>query len=589
MEEIAGNAEKNPFQKVDVMLAKLSEELPKGKNWVYELKYDGHRTLAFVEEGKCRLYTRNGYSCDESFPSAREAIEKVFSGRAAVVDGEMVVVNEKGVPDFGALQSYVKSGKKGGLNYVLFDLLALDGEDLRNLPLLERKEKLKALLKNAPPVLVYSEHTPKMTKQNIEAVKEKGMEGIVAKKTDSPYTAGKNGDWVKIKFRGAQEFLIGGYTLSESGELKSLLVGSYEEEELKFSGKVGTGFSDRTKHELLSKFMKIKQKNCPFSELKTSERRGVSFVKPVLIAQVAYAEITSSGLLRQASFQGLRTDKEAKEVVLETSEKPKKTGKILTHPDKILFPKQKITKGDLYEYYEKVAEKMLPFLKNRFLSLVCCPAGIDGEKFFRKHLDEGLAGIKNAPEGSEKDDYFYLTSKRGIFSLVQYNAIEFHVRGTKINSEKPDLMVFDLDPDEGLPLEKLRKGTLIIKEILDDLKLKSFLKTSGGKGYPIVVPFRGGMEAQKFRDFSKNVAELAEKSHPNLFVSNASKRAREGKIYVDWQRNSPGSTSVAPYSVRARDGAPVSMPIFWEELKKIAPNAITLKNAVERINENPWE
>lgn len=589
MKEI-GSSESNPFQSAEVMLARACAELPKGKGWIFELKYDGYRTLAFSEKGKTRLQTRNGMDCTNSFPGIARAVSELLRGRAAVLDGETVAAGEGGIPDFGKLQACAKRGK-GEVKYVLFDILSLDGVDLREMPLIERKQKLEALFKDAPSVLSYSTHTDKMTKAGIEAIRTRGIEGIVAKRADGKYVAGKNGDWQKLKFRNGQEFVIGGYTLSESGAVKALLVGFYERGKLKFAGRVGTGFSDEARRELKEELCKLIRKRSPFFALPKEEKEeGTVWVEPLLAAQVEYAERTSSGRLRQASFKGIRKDKPASEITLETENSdpseqaaPTFCGICITHPEKIMFPNA-LTKSDLAQYYAGIAERMLPYLKDRPMSVVCCPAGIMGEKFFRKHPGEGFE-VKRVGE-----DYFCVTGKRGLLSLVQSNAVEFHIRGDRRTSlGRPDVMVFDLDPDEGLPLSKVRRGARALKEVLDELRLVSFLKTSGGKGYHIVVPFRSGADGEAFRNFAEQVAKYLEKAHPDKFVSTMSKRARKGKIFLDWQRNTAGATSVAPYSVRAREGAPISMPIAWEELEEVAPNSVTVESVLSSLEKDPWK
>lgn len=602
MSEIAKSGAANPFQRADVMLAKICDQLPMGKGWIYELKYDGHRTLGFCAGGTVALKTRNGHDCTETFSAAAEALKEVLDGRAAVVDGEMVVAGKDGIPDFGALQAYVRDQKRGGLNYVLFDLLALDGEDLRERPLSERKKKLKELLKNASADLSFSEHTEKLTKSQLDAVKDRGMEGIVCKRADSKYVAGKNGDWLKLKFRNTREFVIGGYAKSDTGELKSLLVGFYAGKALNYVGRVGTGFTGELRRELKEELSAHERKKPPFSSVPKGEEKGAVWVEPLLAAQVEFAEFTSSGLLRQASFKGLRRDKAPTEITDERLKSAEKEGEKenekegekvygvrITHPEKIMFPHTGIKKSTLAAYYAAVAPRMLPYLKDRLLSLVCCPSGIEGEKFFRRHLEGDFSGIGRVP-AKDGEEYFYATNEKGILSMVQYNAVEFHVWGSKkATQDRPDIMVFDLDPDEGLSLSDVRRGVRELKEVLDGLGLRSFLKTSGGKGYHVVVPFKSGVEVYAFRDFSKGVVELMASEHPERYTANMSKKAREGKIYIDWQRNSPGSTSVAPYSVRAREGAPVSMPIAWEELKKVGPNGVTFRSALRRLKkQDPW-
>ncbi len=610
LKEIAKQGQTNPFHTANVMLAKPCETLPTGEGWLYELKYDGHRTLGFIENGNAVLKTRNGHDCTHSFPAVKDALETLLKERAAVVDGEMVYAGKNGVPDFSALQAHLKQ-KKGndGICYVLFDLLSLDGEDLRDRPLLDRKERLSSLLRGiergAP--LSYSSHTTHMTAREQAAIMQTGMEGIVAKRANSKYAPSRNGDWQKLKFRRRQEFVIGGYTVNETGGLSSLLLGCYEGGVLKFAGKVGTGFSQTEKQELQKTLDKTKRKTSPFEN--AVKEKNARFATPKLLAEVEFAERTSSGLLRQASFLGLRRDKPPREVVweTETSEKESKKrasksdenaiktpktdvfcGVKLTHGEKLMFPKDKITKRDLARYYEAAAQRMLPYMKERILSLVCCPSGIEGERFFRKHLEGSFRGVGFTAAGDDAE--FFITGKAGLMSLVQYNAVEFHLRASGKDAKRPDVMVFDLDPDETLPLSAVRTGARELRKILTGLGLEAFLKTSGGKGYHLVVPLESGGGQTKFRDFAKKVALLAERSFPNLFTSNISKKERHGKIFLDYMRNGPKATSVAPYSVRARAHAPISMPISWDELDQIAPQDVTVKNAADFLSApDPWK
>ncbi len=595
--EIGSAYRSNPFSQAEVMLAQLSESLPSDMGWVYELKYDGDRVLAFVEGEEARLLSRRGSDLTKIYSPAARAIEKLLGGRAAVLDGEMIVAGKDGLADFGALRRYARSGRGEGLVYVLFDLLSLDGEDLRSLPLLQRKEMLEGLLKGVPEGLKYSAHTKRLTKRELEVLKEKGAEGIVAKRADAPYTAGKCGDWLKIKFRKSREFVVGGYSVTSAGTLKALLVGYFEGKKLIYAGRVGTGFSEEDRRELTEALHKTEQGEMPFVEVPKGAAREAVWVKPLLAVQVNFAEMTDAGLLRQASYIGIRADKKAREIGAEKPIKQKIKrdtsdmvgANLVTHPEKVLFPQEKITKGELAEYYAAAASRMLPYALKRPLSVVCCPNGIAGESFFRRHLEGDFKGIGKF--GSGEEEYFYLKDANGILSLAQYNAVEFHVWGVKIASpEKPDVMVFDLDPDEGLSLAAVRRGARDVKEILDALGLKSFLKTSGGKGYHIVVPFQRGTDGEGFSAFAKEVALLLENAYPTRYTATMSKTARVGKIFIDWRRNTVGSTFVAPYSVRARAGAPVSVPIAWEELSRISPASFTLKNIFRRLAApDPWE
>ena len=594
MKEIAKAASTLPFTHADVMLARLIDRLPSDMGWVFELKYDGHRTVGYCENGRARLVTRGGHDSTATFPAAAEALEKMLGGRAAVVDGEMVVAGKDGVPDFSALQAYAKSGTGGGLTYVLFDLLALDGEDLRARPLLERKKLLKSLLEGAPPLLAYSEHTAKrMTEKQLAALKARGMEGVVAKRADAPYIGGKNGDWLKLKLRNSREFVIGGFTQTAAG-VKALYVGYYEGDALIFAGRVGTGFSESMRRELAKTLKPLQAKEPPFRNIATKYRDAV-WVKPELAAEVEYAEMTKSGLLRQASFKGLREDKTMRDITNEVpmseigaSKSSKSLPVKLTSPEKTMFPKAGLTKRDVFEYYAAAAARMLPYVKDRVMSVVCCPAGVEGEKFFRRHLDGAFAGVGYVP-AEDKEDYFYVKSAAGLLSLVQYNAVEFHVRGSKKDTERPDVMVFDLDPDAGLAPEYVRRGARDVRAVLKELGLECFLKTSGGKGYHVVVPLRAGVDAETFRGFSKKVVELLEREYPTRYTATMSKKERAGKIFIDWQRNSRNSTSAAPYSVRAREGAAVSMPIAWEELSRVAPDGVNVAAALKRLSRpDPW-
>ncbi len=622
--EIAKSPE-NPFKSAPVMLCELVSALPQGGEWVYEIKYDGYRALAFSEGVKTRLLSRNNLDCPAAFAPVADAVTELLRGRSAVLDGEICVADKDGLPDFGALQAYIKGGK-GGLGYVVFDLLALDGEDLRPLPLAERKKRLKNLLKNPPETLFYSEHTSDLSARELAALKQKNIEGVVAKNKNSAYSAGRNGDWKKLKFRKDGEFAIGGYTLSADGNLRALLLGVPEGAKLRFSGLVGTGFTSSDRRNLPSEFAGAVRKTPPFSNICEKYKKGSVWTRPVFVAQVEFAEVTKSGVLRQASFKGLRFDKTISEIAAEEraprktlkqriksaaekgekptsdSEKAKNSapargkknttvgsgetaGVEITNPQKIMFSDSGITKAELARYYAAVADRMFPYIKNRFLSLVCCPSGIDGEKFFRRHLDGDYAGVSRSSE----QKYFYVTDPRAIVRLAQYNAVEFHVWGSRKTSPyKPEIMVFDLDPDEGLPLSAVTRGALDLKSILDGLNLKSFLKTSGGKGYHVVVPFRSGVDGDMFRNFSKRVAELLAAKFPSRYTAVMSKKSRAGKIFIDWQRNGAGATSVAPYSVRARAGAAVSMPVFWEQLPKTPPASVTLRTALSLLGQDPW-
>ena len=585
---------KNPFDRAAVQLAEAAESIPEGEDWLYELKYDGYRALAFAENGKARLVSRSGADFTEKFAPVAKALEKHFKSRAAVLDGEIVVADENGIPDFQALQAYAKNpSPKGALTYAIFDILALDGKDLRKTPLITRKEKLSGVLKNAGPPLSLSGYVRKMDKKSFARITEKGLEGVVAKKAQSEYAGKRNGDWVKIKQRREQEFIIAGYLPDETGGIKSLILGYYEDGLLKCAGRAGTGLNAAEKRELKDKFASLKQRKRPFGAADGAPADAV-WLKPALTAEIEFAEWTREGVLRQASYKGLRHDKAAEETVREKyyrNDKPRETvlGVKITHPEKIMFPDCGFTKLDVAEYYERVAPRILPHIKDRLLSAVCCPDGVTGQRFFKRHMSERLDGVRNASAG-EGEDYFYVASAAGIVSLAQYNAVELHVWGSKKNSpDKPDVIVFDLDPDEKLDAGSVIRGALELKRLLEKLGLKSFIKTSGGKGYHIAAPFRPAADWDTVRAFSKKTAELMAAEHPDRFTSVSRLSERKGRIYIDWQRNGFGSTSAAPYSLRLKTVPTVSMPVSWRELKNVTPGGFKPDDALKRLDKaDPW-
>lgn len=661
MEEIERGEEdkyiKNPFDLADVQLAKLVKTVPHGEDWLYELKYDGYRIVAYVEGGMVRLLTRNGYDYAHRFYDIATALISLAKGRAMVLDGEMTVIDKDGKTDFQALQSYLKNpgGKK--LTYIIFDLLALDGVDLRKKPLLDRKEMLEKLLADAPKNLYYSRYVRGKGKESFTAASQAGMEGIVGKRADSVYSGGRNGDWIKIKCDKRQEFIIAGYTRSEkrTGGISSLLLGVYEGEDLIYAGRAGTGISELQMKQLEEEFSKITVAEAPFKQApKPGTAESFIWLKPELVAEIKFAEWTHDKLLRQASFKGLRTDKNPLDIRRERAEDETETeeeeaieaeekkeaeagvktgtdaeekakadtestqaedepehvqeaeiqiltketeliisGVRITHPDKLIFDNPQLTKEDVIRYYAAVSERMLPLLSNRLISAIRCPKGINQTCFFKKHPGPGSREVVIMPvavsEGGT-EDYFYIENEAGLIEEAQMGTVEFHIWGSRVNNpELPDMMVFDLDPDEDMELSRVRQGVLDVREILNQLSLKAFLKTSGGKGYHVVVPFKTAASWDTFSDFARKVALVLEQKWPDRYTSNIKKKRRTGKIFIDWMRNVRGATSVAPYSLRARVGAKVSMPISWDELDLVAPDGISINDALERIKaEDPW-
>ncbi len=602
---------RNPFDSAKVQLAKLVKKVPEGDDWLYEMKYDGYRILAFVEGNNARLITRNNNDYTKRFYSVANALAGFSKGKAMVLDGEMTIIDKAGKTDFQALQNYMKNPKNLNLTYIVFDLLALDGEDLRQRPLFKRKELLENLMKDAPENLYYSRHVKGNGKDSFVVACETGMEGIVGKKYDSVYNGTRSGDWIKLKCDKRQEFVIGGHTRSDKkiSGISSLLLGIYEDENLIFSGRAGTGFNKHNTKELTTKFNSLIRKKAPFKNPpKVRSNEEITWLEPELAAEIKFAEWTEDNQLRQASFKGLREDKNPKDIkkesVAEESEKSMESnennsniiidGIKVTSPDKVIFEDPEITKIDVIRYYEKVSEKMLTFVGHRILSIVRCPKGVNQTCFYKKHPGSKLKGIATLPiskDSEDSEEYFYIENKSGLISEAQMGTLEFHTWGSRVdNLEKPDMMVFDLDPDEGMDLEQVRQGARDLREILNELSLDSYIKTSGGKGYHVVVPLKPTATWDTFYTFAKSVAEVMEKKWSDRYTTNSRKTKRSGKIFIDWMRNGRGATSVAPYSLRAREGAAVSMPITWEELDSIAPDGVNMHLALQRIlTDDPWE
>ncbi len=620
MEQIGagGNAAitRNPFDQTELQLARLAAKAPEGDGWLFELKYDGYRIVAFLEGNAARLVSRNGHDYAGRFRPLASALLDLAAGRAMVLDGEAAVLDGEGKTDFQALQNYLRQRRAGSLVYLAFDLLALDGQDLRGLPLTERKEKLRQLMENVPPSLHYSRHVQGNGQECFAAACRLGMEGVVGKRADSPYRGGRNGDWIKVKCQKRQELVVGGFTQTgKTAGVSALLLGIYDNGELVYAGRAGTGFTDGHRKDLERELQSLIRANPPF-QTPPKPRAGESMIwlEPKFAAEVQFAEWTEDGRLRQASFKGLRADKDPKEIRREAPHEelppeehpeeeeapmePNTNGLVLegvkiTNPDKVIFDDPVVTKADVARYYAQVSQRMLPYVANRVLSIVRCPKGISQACFYKKHPGPESKGIVTVPivnsEGVE-EEYFCIRDAAGLVAEAQMGSLEFHIWGSKVDRlEMPDMMVFDLDPDEGMDLTGVRQGVLDLRGILEELGLRSYLKTSGGKGYHVVVPLLPAPSWDAFHAFARRVAEVMEAKWPDRYTSNVRKNKRSGKTFIDWMRNGRGATSIAPYSIRARKGAGVSMPIAWEELDTTTPSGIGMQDALRRIaGEDPW-
>lgn len=607
-----GRITANPFDTAQVQLARSVNGIPDPEGgWVYELKYDGYRIISYIECGEVRLVTRNDNDYTKRFGDIEIALTELASGRSMVLDGEIAVIDKDGRSDFHSLQNYMRNPKPKMLTYIIFDILALDGTDLRKEPLGDRKRILQDLMQDAPANLFYSRHIEGRGKESLKAACDAGTEGIIGKRIDSVYSGTRNGDWIKLKCNNMQEFVIGGYTVSDKRNrgVSSLLLGVYENRELMYAGRAGTGISEAEMKHLENEFRDIKANASPFKNApKGNSKEKIIWLKPELVALIRFAEWTENNLLRHASYKGLRKDKAPKDVIKEkpthsdeggTSMKNNRDfltieGVKITNPDKIIFNDPEITKADIVSYYAAVGERMLPYMENRILSIIRCPKGIAQPCFYKKHPGPGSKKVKTVEiinsEG-EKDEYFYIDDITGLIYEAQMGTLEFHTWGSSIDTiERPDMMVFDLDPDENMNIDRVRQGAMDMKAILEELSLLSYIKTSGGKGYHVVVPLKPTATWETFYEFARKVAEVMEKKWPDLYTSNIRKIKRKNRIFIDWLRNGRGATSISPYSIRARTGARVSMPITWDELFTVSPDEITMQEAVKRIAyKDPWE
>ena len=565
-----------PFRAIQK--ATLVDAVPSGSDWIHEMKYDGYRCLLAIGGGRAIVYTRSGLDWSDKFPDIAAAGTRI-DARSALIDGEIVKLDDKGNTGFSALQQAIGEGGTG-LTMFAFDLLMLDGKDLAPLPTIERKQRLAALLGDGdPPFILYADHVLGQGEKLFEAMCAAGQEGIISKRAAAPYRGGRTKSWLKIKCTRRQEFVIAGWTPSDSKAraLRSLLLAVNEAGKLRYAGKVGTGFSMATLGDLLKRLRTIEVAK-PAVAVPRAEARGAHWVKPELAAEVAFAEFTSEGVIRHASFIGLRGDKPAVEIVEERPQPLQKVARQSTrstikisHPDRIVFPDSNITKGALADYYIAVGAIMVPWAANRPLSLVRCPQGRAKKCFFQKH-DAGTFGphVRQIPireSNGKKENYIYVADADGLLACVQMGTIEFHGWGAPVaDVEKPDRLVFDLDPDEGLGFDAVRKAARDIKQHLADIGLQTFAMLTGGKGLHVVVPLQPRAAWPEVKDFAQRFCVALATAEPERFTANLAKAQRKGRIFLDYLRNQRGATAIMPYSARAREQAPVAAPINWDEL-----------------------
>ncbi|MER9233755.1 DNA ligase D [Mesorhizobium sp. M0622] len=598
---------------IEPALATLERDAPPGKDWLHEVKFDGYRMHAQLAGTEVRLLTRTGLDWTDKFGGAIVAALGGLKCTDAIIDGEIVVLADNGVSSFSLLQQDLSAGRTDRFIYYVFDLLRLDGEDIRSEPLVERKERLRSLLAEEAEdsTLRFSEHFAEPGKIMLEHACRLGLEGVVSKRADAPYRSGRVPSWVKSKCTARQEFVIGGYMPSDkTGRgLRSLLVGYHEGGKLRYAGRVGTGFAAKSTNELKKRLDALKTTTSPFDRA-VPRGKGLVLVKPELVCEVEFRSWTSDRIIRHASFQGLREDKPAEEVV---QEKPKarsataeskakpakpagtaKTSVTLSRPDKLLWPEEGVSKQDLVDHYALVWPRMKQFVINRPLSLVRAPDGVGGQRFFQKHASAGMhdkiAVMKDPTDGEE---ILFIRDFDGVVALVQLGVVEIHIWGSTTDQlDKPDQIIFDLDPDEGVDVKAVRAAALDIRGRLDELSLPNFVKTSGGKGYHVVVPLKPSAGWDEVKGFAHEFARALEQAAPDRYTATLSKKARTGRIFVDYLRNGRGATTVAPYSSRAKKGATVSMPVTWAEIEAgLPPNAFPIgdKTTLKRLGQaDPW-
>ncbi len=635
------SAVKHAFpRKFDVTLATLEQQAPDGDDWLHEIKFDGYRILAFCKGGNVRLVSRNGKDWTKRFSETAALLKNL--GVDAVLDGEVVAFASDGTTSFRALQEALAAGDSRGLVYQTFDIVHLNGYNLTKVPLAQRKQTLAEVLDacgfTGRSGIRYTENVVGQGAAFVEQACRLGLEGIICKRADSQYRAGRSRNWLKVKCTAREELLICGYT-NPGGARKgfgSLLLGAWRDDELVYAGRVGTGFNQRVLVQLHGQLRKLKIDQAPLVD--PPKEAGLHWVKPQLIAEVEFSEWTRDGVLRHPSFRGLREDKNPKDIRLPEAAGTRASGELssgkskffgktrssaaslpdkkatasvrratrdtaevagitLTNAGRILYPELGITKLALAQYYEEIVDWILPQLAARPLSLVRCPSGYTGQCFFQKHprstVDKSVPRVMIEESGG-KSPYLYVQSLADIISLVQVGALELHVWGSHVDDvERPDMLVFDLDPSPGVPLQETLRVARELHERLVDLGLQSFPRTTGGKGLHLVVPIEPERPWDEIKTFCHEVARAQARADPRRVTSVMSKTRRRGRIFVDYLRNGRGATAICSYSPRAREGAPIAVPVAWEEVTSaLQPDRYNIENLRRRLavmKEDPWE
>ena len=617
---------------IEPQLAKLVARPPDRAGWGHEVKFDGYRAQLNVEKGKAVIRTRTGLDWTERFSAiAKEA--SAFPD--CVIDGEIVVLDEHQLPNFGKLQAALSAEKSDDLIFYAFDLLFEGREDLRGLTLSERKARLEKFLsaQSSSGRIRYVAHLQSNAEAVLASACKIGLEGIISKKLDAPYTSGRSDRWLKSKCRAGQEVVLGGWT-TEVGTLRSLLAGVYREGDLVYVGRIGTGYGREVVKVLLPKLSKLTRETSPFAGPNAPPKESnVRWLKPDLIAEIEFEGWTGSGMIRQAAFKGLREDKDPSDVVAETATMQKSTekntvpakaraagkktsaaqkktaaaagpstvmGVTLSKPDKALWPDagdgKPVTKLDLARYYEQIGEWMLPHLTGRPCSLVRAPDGIEGQQFFQRHALQGMSELFDFVKvRGDKAPYVQIDRVEALAAVAQVGALELHPWNCARNDpESAGRLVFDLDPAPDVKFEAVIAAALDIRERLEKLGLVCFCKSTGGKGLHVVTPLLEGKKAVAWpiaKNFAHLVCAQMAQDSPTRYLDNMSKAKRSGRIFLDYLRNDRTATAVAVLSPRARAGAPVSMPLVWRDVKKgLDPKAFTVRTAPALLTKlKPWK
>jgi len=611
-------------------LATLVESAPDGE-WLYEIKFDGYRVMARIENGDVRLLTRNGHDWTHKLPRQAEALA-ALGLESAWLDGEMVVANQQGVPDFQALQNAFEAGSSGQIAYYLFDVPYLNGMDLRNVPVQERRAALAAVLEpNESPLLRFSDAFEDPPDALLDSACQMQMEGLIGKRVGSAYVSRRSNDWIKLKCKNRQEFVVVGFSDPKGARsaFGALLLGLHDADsgQLRYAGKVGTGFNETTLKSIYQQLLPLETKKAAVVNPPTGyEAKGVHWLEPKLLAEVAFAEMTKEGSVRHAVFHGLRNDKPAKDITQELAKPVKKTtaakktstqdepdakphkaktrtkakapamdGKVrITHPERVIDASSGTTKLQLAEYYASVAEFILPELEDRPVALVRAPDGIAGELFFQKNPERlAIPGITSLDKELTGQPVMIINNAEALIGAVQMSTVELHTwNATSVDLDKPDRFVLDLDPDPALPWKSMVEATQLTLSVLDELGLKAFLKTSGGKGIHVVVPLTRKLGWDEVKGFSHAIVSHMAKLLPDRFSAVSGPKNRVGRIFIDYLRNGLGSTTICAYAARTREGLPVSVPIFREEVAELkGANLWNVHNVHERlaqVGHEPW-